>query len=317
MRKTLLNALLCGTVLPLGAQYSVGFETTPLSTTETYWNGSDGSSNGINEANCFFPTVWNNSFGGYWQTGFALSNMTDSVTSGFQNMYAAKAGSGYESAQYAVAYGNYNFTLQSGTIQSLYITNNTYAYNSMRDGDDFAKKFGGLTGNDPDFFSITFKGYNGGIEKPDSLTFYLADFRFDDNVQDYIVRDWTPFSLAALGIVDSVTYRFESSDVGSFGYNTPTYFCLDNLTILPALVGTENPVSIKENRLFPNPSNESFSFIEQVETYSVFNSAGQTMEQCSNPTNRVDCSQWSAGTYIVVSKDKHGVYTKTFISVSH
>jgi hypothetical protein len=38
--------------------------------------------------------------------------------------------------------------------QGVYVTNTTYAYNSMRDGDMFAKKFGGPTGNDPDWYKL-------------------------------------------------------------------------------------------------------------------------------------------------------------------
>ena len=54
----------------------------------------------------------------------------------------------------------------------------------------FAKKFGGTTGNDPDFFKVTVKGYKGGVLTTDSVPFYLADFRFANNALDYIVDSW-------------------------------------------------------------------------------------------------------------------------------
>ena len=63
----------------------------------------------------------------------------------------------------------------------------------------------------------------------DSVDFYLADYRFADNSEDYIVKDWTFVSLEALGDVDSLLFSLTSTDNDSmFGMNTPAYFCMDN-----------------------------------------------------------------------------------------
>jgi hypothetical protein len=244
--------------------------------------------------------------------------MTDSVTSGFTNMYSAKAGSGYAlSAQYAAAYGNNYFSLSAGIIDSMRITNNTYAYNSMRDGDQFAKKFGGLSGNDPDYFRVVFKGYLSGNVKPDSVTFYLADYRFPNNSEDYLVRDWTAVSLASLGEVDSVTYRFESSDVGDFGINTPSYFCLDALQINTGTSGIQNAAKFAETLVSPNPTNSNIFFRDAIEACTVINSTGKLILNTQGPIGALDCSSWESGVYLILARNNKNELQQTRIVVSH
>jgi hypothetical protein len=319
MKKTVLGTLLLfGAFLNGKAQTLVNFESSPLPGPNSYWNGSDGTAAGITEQSCFFPTVWDTSFGGYWLTGFALSNMTDSVTSGFTNMYSAKAGSGYaQSAQYAVAYGSHYFTLSAGIIDSMRITNNTYAYNSMRDGDAFAKKFGGLSGNDPDYFRVVFKGYLSGNVKPDSVTFYLGDYRFSNNSEDYLVRDWTAVSLASLGMVDSVTYRFESSDVGIFLINTPTYFCLDALQISNGSAGIQSATIQSAAIAYPNPASHAIFFKEEILDCAIINSLGKLVFHQDKVSGGIDVSSWENGVYVLLSRTTFGTPQQTRIVVSH
>ena len=65
-----------------------------------------------------------------------------------------------------------------------------------------------------------------------SVTFFLADYRFSDNALDYIVDEWTTVDLTALGMnTRSIELEFDSSDVGTFGFNTPTYVAMDNLAL--------------------------------------------------------------------------------------
>ena len=61
-------------------------------------------------------------------------------------------------------------------IDGMYVTNGTYAYLSMLNGDAYAKKFGGVSGNDPDWFKLTIRKWYNGILANDSVTFYLADY---------------------------------------------------------------------------------------------------------------------------------------------
>ena len=117
-------------------------------------------------------------------------------------------------------------------LNSAYFTNTTYAALSMQNGDGFAKKFGGLTGDDPDYFKLTITGFNGAT-MTGSVDFFLADFRFANNSQDYIVTDWTSVSLSGLGAVTRLGFEVASSDVGQWGMNTPAYFAMDTLAPVP------------------------------------------------------------------------------------
>lgn len=174
-------------------------------------------------------------FAGCCSTGWSYSNHTDTSTPGFGNQYSAYAGSGEGgSANYAVGFIGPLETrfAASAIVSGAYFTNTTYAALSMRDGDGFAKKFGGASGNDADFLKLTITGYNG-VSATGSVDFYLADYRFADNAQDYLVQQWTFVSLASLGAVTRLGFELASSDNGPFGMNTPAYFALDTLTTAP------------------------------------------------------------------------------------
>jgi Domain of unknown function (DUF4465)/PEP-CTERM motif len=113
------------------------------------------------------------------------------------------------------------------------ISNTTYTGLSMQNGDAFAKKFGGVLGNDPDYLKLTISGFASGIATGTLVDFYLADFRFANNSQDYIINKWTFVDFSTLGTVDEIRFSYASSDVGQFGINTPTYFALDNFLAVP------------------------------------------------------------------------------------
>ncbi|WP_022851020.1 DUF4465 domain-containing protein [Limisalsivibrio acetivorans] len=205
-----------------------GFEDISLDN-ESYWNGSDGSgdliSNGI---------IFGNNYNADWMSwdGFACSNVTDNQTADWSNQYSAITGSGINASDnYGVAYNGYTeapeITMpESGRVTGFFISNSTYAYNSMKHGDDFAKKFGGEIGEDPDWYAVTAVGYDETGTETGRTDFYLADYRGED---DYIVNNWRWFDLSELGSdVKTVEFEFASSDMGDFGMNTPAYFVLDN-----------------------------------------------------------------------------------------
>lgn len=196
---------------------------------EEYWNGDDLSGSFTSGGFVFM-----NSYNSDWfsWSGFAYSNTTDATTASYENQYSAIAGSGNKhSANYAVCYASPLAEVvlpKKSKISGFYITNSTYAYLSMKNGDAFSKKFGGETGNDPDFFKLTIKAYDESQVAVDSIEFYLADFRFDDNSKDYIINKWIWFDLSAMKDAQKLVFSLSSSD-NSFGYmNTPAYFCMDD-----------------------------------------------------------------------------------------
>ena len=302
--KQLFTALFSFATIFLTAQGSVAtFDELPLSA-NSYWNGSDLSANSIIQGDLIFPTNWDTSFGGYLASGFAYSNMTDSITSGFTNIYSAKPASGFDGTpNYAITYGDWFFETSAPVVlNSARIANSTFAFNSMRDGDAIAKKFGGITGNDPDFFSVTFTGYLNGEPAPNGtpVTFYLADFRFEDNSQDYIVRDWRLVDLSPLGTsVDSITYNFASSDVGTFGINTPTYFCIDQV-IYNDFTGIKN-AELVDVEMFPNPASSfvQFNTKETIKQIEIITLDGKAIQTSMNTLNSIDVSAVENGFYLI------------------
>ncbi len=201
---------------------------------DTFYNGSD-LAGGFYAGLGFFANDYDTTYQAW--SGFSISTKGDDSTAGYGNQYSAITGSGYgQTPGYAVAdeYGNAKVKLvgaaEAAPVGGLYVTNTTYAYYSMRDGDMFSKKFGGVSGNDPDWFKLTVRGWSQGLLVSNAVEFYLADFRFANNSQDYILNTWAWLSLAPLGNVDSIQFYLSSSDTGQFGMNTPAYFAIDNFT---------------------------------------------------------------------------------------
>jgi hypothetical protein len=204
-----------------------------------FYNGNNGNgvtnSNGWVSGGVFFNNSYFSQFD-YWE-GWAYSNVANSSSASFLNQYAAFPGGGANgSTNYALAYNNgAYFNLPNDTqLVSVSLANSTYVALSMRNGDAFSKKFGGASGNDPDFFRVSLNGFDGlgGTGSLlGSITVPLADFTFADSSQDYILADWLTVDLSSIATARSIALRFSSSDTGAFGINTPTYVALDNLTL--------------------------------------------------------------------------------------
>ncbi|MFT5723590.1 MAG: hypothetical protein ACI9JN_000704 [Bacteroidia bacterium] len=201
------------------------FESLNLSKNDTFWNGAD-LSGGFANGNAYFKNNFDTTYKA-WK-GVSVSNMMDSVSTGYTNQYSVRSAKGVNfTNQYAVVSQQATVVLnKQQVVNGCYINNATYPALSMLNGDGFAKKFGGTDGNDADYFRVIAKGYIGSDSSESS--FYLADYRFTDNSKDYVVTNWTHWNLQHLGDVDSIVFRMESSDTGQYGMNTPAFFCLDN-----------------------------------------------------------------------------------------
>lgn len=217
-------------VLFMNAQTVSTFENLTLAT-DTFWDGSDLSGSFI-DGNARFMNDYNTNFMAW--SGFVYSNMKDTTTAGYTNQYSAITGGGYNgSANYSIAddYGNAKIILTgnavSKPVKGCYVTNTTYAYLTMKNGDQFAKKFGGTTGTDPDWFLLTARGWLNGSLKPQTAEIYMADYRSADSTQDYISKEWRWFNLQPLGDVDSIQLLITTSDT-TFGI--PVYVAIDDFT---------------------------------------------------------------------------------------
>jgi len=142
----------------------------------------------------------------------------------------------------------------------------------------------------------------------DSLDFYLADFRFADNTQDYILNEWSWFDLSSLGNVNSIRFKFSSSDVSEWGMNTPAYFCMDDLGV--------NNLSVNENytksfSIYPNPVKDHF-IVSTSGTVSIFDVSGKMVRNVFVEVgDEVRVNELNSGIYFV----KLGAYTQKIIKL--
>jgi hypothetical protein len=228
----------------------------------SYWDGSDGSSvGGFGSGDAFFQNKYFNDpilpeSGGYsyWSDGFAYSNKTDNTTAGYTNMFSVITGSDYsQSGNYAIGKNGATINLTGNAIQTtvtgFYITNTTYASLAMKNGYFNAKKFGGVTGDDADFFKVVITGYSGNPVVTTSVEVYLADFRNSNNSFDYILNNWRWVDLRSLGAIDSLSFDLSSSDNDpTYGMNTPGYFAIDefNAPLFSPLGGQAGSTAISK-----------------------------------------------------------------------
>jgi len=167
--------------------------------------------------------------------GFSASTTTDTTTAGFTNQFSNITGSGAGgSSTFGIAFADATIVLPSpSVVEGARFTNTTFAALSMRDGDAFAKQFGGPSGTDPDFFRLLVEGFDAGGISTGLVSLALADFTFEDDALDFILDEWVFLDLTGLGVVKTLELGWESSDVGVFGINTPTYVAIDDFTFTP------------------------------------------------------------------------------------
>ncbi|MGZ3883761.1 MAG: T9SS type A sorting domain-containing protein [Bacteroidia bacterium] len=311
MKKTI--TLLCFTCASLfmSAQVVADFESFSLPA-NSYYKDTTGAD--FQTTNAVFRYDWTTGSFPYWSGGSAYTNKHDSSNGGYANLYNCIAYMGYSNSNYYITTqdkGIIKLKAPNNYVNGFYVTNTTYAFKSMKSGDSFAKKFGGPSGNDPDWFKLTVRGYLGGILKPDSSTFYLADYRFSNNASDYIVQNWQYVNCYNLGAVDSIKFFLSSSDVGSFGMNTPGFFSIDNFSTTQG-VGINELSSSEKVRIYPNPAhdvisvqlNQSSTFEGQVKLFNSIGAEIGTLPEVKGNTITLNIAELPAGIYFMEANGK-------------
>lgn len=300
-------------MLSVTAKTQISFETISLSP-ESYDNGSGGGGDftiGDLTLSNYYDVGW-----GVWN-GFAISNITDNTTPGYMNQYSAYTGSGNNgSDNYAIHFPAGTLAVDwDGFVEGFYITNTSYAAISMRDGDAYSKQFGSPNDangnpdgtNGEDFFRVWIIGENSTGTAKDSLEFYLADYRFSNDSLDYIVDTWEYVDLTSLAIAaTTVSFRFESSDVGAWGINTPTYFAIDD-------VAYALPVGIQENTalsfdLYPVPMKDELH-VNGISSgrLKIYAASGELVLSTNvNDGSAINTSDLPSGVYLVEVESAEG-----------
>lgn len=316
----LATALLLGASLQ--AQQTVDFESVVLPP-NSYENGSSGNGDFLLGAD---PIRFSNVYESAWDswTGFSISNITDNSTPGYGNQYSAFTGSGfYGSSNYAIGYGVADISCENEFqfISSFKITNATYTAISMRDGDTYAKQFGSVNDasgipdgtNGEDFYRVWVycEDYSGA--NTDSVEVMLADYRFADSTQDYIVDTWVDVDLQNLSFpVSRIQFKLESSDVGAWGMNTPAYYAIDNVVSFNSLGLVEN--KLIEISAYPNPVTNALK-IEGEKGLLVLTdlNGGVIFSQNHNENSTLDCSNLSKGVYILSVTNSSGRFSEKIV----
>lgn len=284
----------------------------------SYWDGSD-LSGSFTSGSLVFPNNYNPDWGTWVQ--WVYSNMADDSTNNYSNIYSAITATGYDTlasdgSTYAVCsvpldmisleaipVPVYFADASAHTVQGFYVTNNSWAALAMENGDTYAKKFGGESGDDPDWFKLLITGFLNGTAT-DTLEFYLADYRFEDNSQDYIVKEWEWIDLSGLGKVDSLKFSLASSDVGNFGMNTPAYFCADNFVIVESAAGINEDI-MSRIQLYPNPATNGFKIEgKNLRDIHIYNMNGQKI---------LGLAEYN-GEFIRLDNQPAGVYLVRFLN---
>jgi hypothetical protein len=331
--KQKVKLILSGLMLTMvaSAQTISDFENLTLAP-NSHNDGASGSGAFIS-GDASFQNSYNTGWG-YWESGFAYSNEGDTTVSPSDYMtqiFQSKAGVGNDSSIiFAVGQQGAVVNLIPGfadAVGGIYITNTTYAYNSMALGDSFAKKFGdtassphsapGVNQGFPDWFKLSIVGYTGGMATNDTVDFYLADFRFTNDSLDYIVKDWQFVDLSALGIIDSLQFILTSSDNGSFGMNTPAFFALDDLSTT-IIEGINSKGNTSEVNVYPNPFKDDLLLEfndESKRMINVFNSQGSLIYSTETNSNNIklDLGSLNSGIYFVQTMDMDGSSVKRIV----
>lgn len=327
MKKLLLfSFVIAGTTAGAFGQFHVDFENLNLVQADTFYNGADNAGgftisdlgvNAVTFSNVYTISQW----GDYWN-GFSYSNMTDNTTPGYGNQYSSYTGGGAGGSQiYSVFYLDGLISFQNyALVDSLKITNTTYAALSMLNGDSYGKQFGSpnnaqgvLDGtNGEDFLRLWIIAMDDQMNRTDSLEFYLADYRFSDNSQDYIVSEWENVDLSSFGFIKHLTFRFESSDM-SFGYiNTPTYFALDDIYFTEA--AGVNDLSADPLSVYPNPVRGELHVNGLKGEITVRNPEGKILLNSTHEQQSlIDFSGFGPGVYFVSVSDGGKIYTQKIV----
>lgn len=111
-------------------------------------------------------------------------------------------------------------------IDHMYVTNITYVYNVMQNGDGWMVPTGGVS--DKCWLKIIAYGYDANDNPTGSSEFYLW------NENRVGVKEWTRWNLASLGKVARIDFNIVGSDElyeSGYGLGAPGYFAYDNVAV--------------------------------------------------------------------------------------
>ena len=168
----------------------------------------------------------------------------------------------------------------SRIIDSMYVTNTTYALNCYIDGNGLTAKIG-----PDDWVKLVATGYDDAGVKTGETSIYLC------NGPDDIVMDWTKFDLSVLGKVQKVEFNVTGSSDNGYGFSQPAYFAYDDV-----VVRFEKPVPATSVKL-----DKSELSLTEGDT--------DKLTATVTPENTTDTLVWSSSNTDVATVDNNGTVT--------
>jgi len=273
-----------------------------------------------------FEYGWKN---GDWSSGSVYTNIKDTTNLTISNIYASATFTAYDGSNYATVKDSAVIYLENSPtflnkVSGFFVTNTAYVKNILKNGNATCRKFGDTTGTGwgnstaqgayPDWFRLTVYGYKNGIQNPNSVEFYLADYRPIGTANDYIVSNWRYVNCIPIGFVDSLQIIMESSDSYINGKRkTPGYFSIDHLTTTNN-VGINELENVVNITIFPNPTNQNltinYSLLSDISlTINVIDISGKevistnTSNQTGNNKFQLNTENLEAGIYFLNISD--------------
>lgn len=207
---------------------------------------------GFSQSGMFFNNRYDTTFGSW--SGFTVSSMVDNVpvsTNDYLHQYGAYApvnASGGTGGAGSTSYGViYNGGIGDAYVNlpnlytpfSMQVTNSIYTASAILNGDSFARPF--HSGDTFRLDVLGFSGQNATGSQTGATSLYLADYRSGQ----LLLSDWTTLSLTGLGNARSIGFSLTTTDVGTFGANTPLSFDIDNLSVIsPSAVPEPSQVAL-------------------------------------------------------------------------
>lgn len=166
--------------------------------------------------------------------GFAFSNVTNSLSTGSDERLTAKPGTGaLNTDSFLVAHTafgvNPRLTLpKPAVVTGLYIANTVWSWNVMKYGEGDARAF--VAG---DYLEVTLRGFDqSGGQKG------YQKVRLGNGTD--ILDSWKFVDLSGFGEVKYIQFESFTTDFDYFGYKTPLYYCVDEISILNPGYDREN-----------------------------------------------------------------------------
>lgn len=183
---------------------------------------------------------FNHSYSAYgFGFGSTYTNKTDVLTPGFMNI-SAITGKGQSGKVYITTNTSSdspakitNLNPSKYEFKGTWVTNSTYAYLAVKERKDgnampYVKQFA-----NGDWFKLTAVGHKANGNVIAKIDFYLADYR---SGKTEVVNSWKWFDWTSIKDADYITFEMSSTDNSEYGgvsyMNTPSYFCLDGITLV-------------------------------------------------------------------------------------